>query len=279
MACRLTVLLCSYQSILKPSTDLVGHGIAFTNGRGNDFCVVAARHIADRLVGKTLGELTVNMGQTWRYLVSDSQLRWIGPEKSVIYLGLSACVNALWDLRGCDLNKQLWKLVSDFTREEFVSRIDSRYTLTRRMSKFKIKVGGDVEEDRRCLQIASDTIEVMQKFGEFKPLFIEEPTSPDDILGHAAIRESLTPYGVDVATGYHCQNRIQCVPIVPSSGGIGLDEYTQHHALLNYTTVSGEKIETRNGYFVTLREVGYSVEYKLEPIEKYQFLSGSFWNT
>jgi L-galactonate dehydratase len=40
------------------------------------------------------------------------------------------------------------------------------------------------------------------------PSFIEEPTSPDDILGHAAIREVLKPYGVGVATGEHCQNRV-----------------------------------------------------------------------
>lgn len=38
--------------------------------------------------------------------------------------------------------------------------------------------------------------------------FIEEPTSPDDILGHAAIRKALKPYGVGVATGEHCQNRV-----------------------------------------------------------------------
>ena len=38
--------------------------------------------------------------------------------------------------------------------------------------------------------------------------FIEEPTSPDDVLGHAAIRQALKPYGVGVATGEHCQNRV-----------------------------------------------------------------------
>ena len=40
------------------------------------------------------------------------------------------------------------------------------------------------------------------------PSFIEEPTSPDDILGHAAIRKALQPHGVGVATGEHCQNRV-----------------------------------------------------------------------
>ena len=48
----------------------------------------------------------------------------------------------------------------------------------------------------------------MQHLAPFKPWFIEEPTSPDDILGHRAIREALRPLGVGVATGEMCQNRV-----------------------------------------------------------------------
>lgn len=83
---------------LQTNTSHVGHGIAFTIGRGNDLCVAAACQIAERMVRKTLTELTENMGETWSYLVADSQLRWVGPENGVIHLGLSSCVNALWDL-------------------------------------------------------------------------------------------------------------------------------------------------------------------------------------
>jgi L-galactonate dehydratase len=52
----------------------------FTIGRGNDIVCKAIDNLALRLHGKTLEELTENMGKTWRYLVADSQLRWIGPE-------------------------------------------------------------------------------------------------------------------------------------------------------------------------------------------------------
>lgn len=48
----------------------------------------------------------------------------------------------------------------------------------------------------------------MKQLASFKPWFIEEPTSPDDILGHKAIREALKPYGIGVATGEMCQNRV-----------------------------------------------------------------------
>lgn len=117
----------------------------------------------------------------------------------------------------------------------------------------------------------------MQHLKEFKPWFIEEPTSPDDILGHKAIRDALRPHGIGVATGEMCQNRVifkqllasgaidvcqidACrmggvnevlavlllakkfnVPIVPHSGGVGLPEYTQHLSTIDYVSVSGKR--------------------------------------
>ena len=69
----------------------------------------------------------MNWGQTWRYLVSDSQLRWIGPEKGVIHLALGAVVNAIWDLWAKTLNKPVWRIVAEMSPEEFVRCIDFRY--------------------------------------------------------------------------------------------------------------------------------------------------------
>ncbi len=197
------------------ATDLSGHGIAFTIGRGNDLCTAAAALVAERLVGRTLEDLTRDMGVTWRYLVADSQLRWVGPEKGVIHLGLAAVVNALWDLWARQEGKPVWQLVADMSPEEYVRCIDFRYlsdaitpaeavallheqqatkparladaaksqavpayttqagwlgfsdekmvelirqNLEAGMDKFKLKVGGNVEDDRRRLRIARETI-------------------------------------------------------------------------------------------------------------------------
>jgi L-galactonate dehydratase len=173
-----------------------------------------------------------------------------------------------------------------------------RETLAQGYRHFKLKVGGSVDEDKRRLSIARDVIgydkgnilmvdanqvwsvpeaiEYMKNLAEFKPWFIEEPTSPDDILGHKAVREALKPYGISVATGEMCQNRVifkqlivsgaidvcqidACrmggvnevlsvlliaakygVPIVPHSGGVGLPEYTQHLSTIDYVVVSGK---------------------------------------
>ncbi|KAL7274841.1 L-galactonate dehydratase [Rhizina undulata] len=341
--------------ILQTDTDLEGHGMTFTIGRGNDIVCKAIDILAQRIIGKDLEELTENMGKTWRYLVADSQLRWIGPEKGVIHLALGALVNSIWDLWAKTVNKPVWRLVADFTPEEFVRCIDFRYitdaitpeealamlkeleptkekriqdalqnravpayttsagwlgygedkmrkllaeTLAQGYNHFKIKVGGSVEEDRKRLKIARDiigfdkgnvlmvdanqvwsvpeAIEYMTQLAEFRPWFIEEPTSPDDILGHAAVRKALKPYGIGVATGEMCQNRVifkqllqaeaidvcqidACrmggvnevlavllmakkfgVPIVPHSGGVGLPEYTQHLSTIDYIVVSGK---------------------------------------
>lgn len=328
----------------------------FTIGRGNDTVCHAISHVADRLKGRTLSSLVANMGATWRYLVSDSQLRWIGPEKGVIHLALGSVVNALWDLWAKTLGKPVWQVVAEMSPEEFVQCIDFRYitdaitpdeatqmlremekgkkerieearnnravpayttsagwlgygedkmkrlleeTLSQGYRHFKLKVGSNVEEDRKRLTIAREVIgydkgnvlmidanqvwsvpeaiEYMQHLKEFKPWFIEEPTSPDDILGHAAIRAALKPDNIGVATGEMCQNRVifkqllaygaidvcqidACrlggvnevlavllmakkfnVPIVPHSGGVGLPEYTQHLSTIDYVVVSGSK--------------------------------------
>lgn len=172
-------------------------------------------------------------------------------------------------------------------------------TLAEGYTHFKLKVGGSVTEDRKRLTIARrvlgydkgnvlmvdanqvwsvpEAIEYMQQLAEFKPWFIEEPTSPDDILGHKAVRDALRPLGIGVATGEMCQNRVMfkqmlmagaidvcqidaCrlggvnevlavllmakkfgVPIVPHSGGVGLPEYTQHLSTIDYVVVTGKK--------------------------------------
>jgi L-fuconate dehydratase len=109
--------------------------------------------------------------------------------------------------------------------------------------------------------------------GRYDPWWIEEPTSPDDVLGHARIRREIAP--IRVATGEHVQNRVifkqlfqaeaidvcqldACrvggvnealaiillaakfgVPVCPHAGGVGLCEYVQHLAMFDYIAVSG----------------------------------------
>jgi len=88
---------------------------------------MALEIFAKRVVGKTLHELTRNMGKTFRYMVSDSQYRWIGPEKSVTHLAVAGVLNAVWDLWGKVLQKPVWQIVCEMTPEEIVRCIDFRY--------------------------------------------------------------------------------------------------------------------------------------------------------
>lgn len=158
---------------------------------------------------------------------------------------------------------------------------------------FKMKVGQNLEDDlRRAALIreeigpertlmmdanqhwdVGEAIAAMRELARFDPLWIEEPTSPDDVLGHAAIARAIAPIGV--ATGEHCQNRVMfkqflqagalrfCqidstrlggvnevlavllmaakfgVPVCPHAGGVGLCEYVQHLSIFDYICVSG----------------------------------------
>ncbi|MFB7160673.1 L-fuconate dehydratase [Streptomyces sp. NPDC056242] len=159
--------------------------------------------------------------------------------------------------------------------------------------QIKLKVGADLADDiRRCrtarsvigpdIRMAIDAnqrwnvgeaIEWTKALAEFDPYWVEEPTSPDDVLGHAAIRRAVAP--VKVATGEHVQNRIVFkqllqagaidilqidaarvggvnenlailllaakfgVPVCPHAGGVGLCELVQHLSMFDYVAVAG----------------------------------------
>jgi L-fuconate dehydratase len=327
---------------------LEGHGLTFTIGRGNELCVAAVQSLAPLVTGLTLEGIRADMAGFWRRVTSDSQLRWVGPEKGIIHLATAALVNAVWDLYAKAEGKPLWKLLCDMTPEELVGCIDFRYisdALTpdealamlrrnrptraeretellrdgypayttsagwlgypddkiRRLCRegvadgwrhFKIKVGADLQDDvrraalireeigpeRRLMMDANqrwdvgEAIASMRALARFDPWWIEEPTSPDDVLGHAAIARAIAPIGV--ATGEQCQNRVlfkqlmqaeairfcqidACrlggvnevlavlllaarfgVPVCPHAGGVGLCEYVQHLAIFDYVCVS-----------------------------------------
>ncbi|MEN3271944.1 MAG: L-fuconate dehydratase [Actinomycetota bacterium] len=267
-----------------------GEGMTFTIGRGNDLVCDAIDALAHHVVGRDLDDLVGDMAGTWRAITSDSQLRWLGPEKGVIHLATAALVNALWDLWAKHERKPVWQLVADMSPEELVACIDFRYlsdalspaqaiellrrnestkaarieelrrdgypayitsagwlgypedkvrALCREMlgegwTAFKTKVGISIESDiRRCevmreelgpdvLLMADanqvwdvpEAIDWMRHLQAANLRWIEEPTSPDDVLGHAEIRASLRSgheggrRPVGVATGEHCANRV-----------------------------------------------------------------------
>lgn len=114
-------------AVLLTDTGLSGHGFTFTIGRGNELCVAAIEALAPLVVGRSLDDIVGAMGEFWRSLAGDSQLRWLGPEKGVVHLALAAIVNAVWDLWGKVEGKPVWKLVADLDPDAFVSLIDFRH--------------------------------------------------------------------------------------------------------------------------------------------------------
>jgi len=106
---------------------LAGHGLTFTIGRGNEICCAAIRAIEHLVVGLDMAWICEDMGRFWRHITSDSQLRWIGPDKGAIHLATGAVVNAVWDLWAKREGKPLWRLVADFSPEDLVRAIDFRY--------------------------------------------------------------------------------------------------------------------------------------------------------
>ncbi|MFD6756991.1 enolase C-terminal domain-like protein [Micromonospora gifhornensis] len=180
--------------------------------------------------------------------------------------------------------------------------VDAGYRL------IKLKVGGNLADDIRRMGIARqavgphvriavdanqvwgvpEAIEWMRELAVFDPYWIEEPTSPDDVLGHAAVRAALAP--VKVATGEHVHNAVMfkqllqadavdvvqidaCrvagvnenlailllaakfgVPVCPHAGGVGLCELVQHLAMFDFVALSGSTDERAIEYVDHLHE-------------------------
>jgi L-fuconate dehydratase len=179
---------------------------------------------------------------------------------------------------------------------------------------FKMKVGRNPDEDRRRAALIREeigwkrklmmdanqvwdvpqAIAYMGELKRFAPHWIEEPTSPDDVLGHATIARAIAPIGV--ATGEHCHNRIMfkqllqaeainfcqidsCrlggvnealavillaakfgVPVCPHAGGVGLCEYVQHLSIFDYICV-GASLEDR-----MIEYVDHLHEHFIDPV-------------
>src|SRR6478736_7441336 len=118
----------AYVLLETDATDgLCGHGLTFTIGRGTEVVVAAVDALAAHVVGAQVDDLIGDLGGLWRRLVTDSQLRWLGPEKGVIHLAKAAIVNAVWDLYGRREGKPLWKLLADLSSVELIDCIDFRY--------------------------------------------------------------------------------------------------------------------------------------------------------
>src|SRR5476649_1423378 len=117
----------AYVILQTDNPALEGHGLTFTIGRGNDLCCAAIKALGSLVIGLDLAWITEDMGRFWRHVTSDSQLRWVGPEKGVIHMATGAVVNAVWDLFAKSVGKPVWQLVSEMTPEEFVRCIDFRY--------------------------------------------------------------------------------------------------------------------------------------------------------
>lgn len=355
----------AYVRLLTDADDsLEGHGFVFTIGRGNDVQVAAIAALAPYIVGRNVEDLLGAMGATWRELVYDSQLRWLGPEKGVMHMAIGAVVNALWDLKAKRAGVPLWQLLSRMSPEELVELVDFRYltdaltpeealeilqssvvgraqreaellatgypgyttspgwlgyddeklarlsreAVAEGFKQIKLKVGANRDDDVRRMRIAreavgpdiriavdanqrweiAEAIEWMNELRPFDVAWIEEPTSPDDILGHATIARGVAP--IPVATGEHVANRIIFkqllqaggldilqidatrvagineniailllaakfgVPVCPHAGGVGLCEIVQHLSMFDFVAVSGRKDDRMIEYVGHLHE-------------------------
>jgi len=112
---------------LHDDSGLVGTGLAFTLGEGNDMVCKAAAFYAEKLKGKDIEELMADFGNTFNQLSNEQQFRWLGPHKGVVHLGLASVTNACYDLWAKKRGVPLWKLLTSLSPEEIVRTLDLSY--------------------------------------------------------------------------------------------------------------------------------------------------------
>jgi L-fuconate dehydratase len=88
---------------------------------------MAIKAMSHLVVGTELSAVLESPGKYWRHLTSDSQLRWIGPEKGAMHLATGAVVNAVWDLLAKEAGKPVWRLVAEMDAEHIADIVDYRY--------------------------------------------------------------------------------------------------------------------------------------------------------
>src|SRR5690349_2172941 len=258
--------------------------------------VNAVWDLAAKRAGKPLWQLLGHADPAW--LVSQVDFRYIGdvlsPEQALSLLregrkGLADREAILLE-RGYPAytTSPGWLGYSD----DKLTRL-AKQAVADGFTQIKLKVGADLDDDIRRLRTAraavgdgiriaidanqrwnvDEAIDWINALAAFDPYWIEEPTSPDDILGHASIRQAVA--GVRVATGEHVQNRVVFkqllqagaidvlqldaarvggvnenlailllaakfgVPVCPHAGGVGLCELVQHLSMFDYAALSG----------------------------------------
>jgi L-fuconate dehydratase len=109
---------------LRTDDPIVGAGLTFTNGRGNEITCAAVRALSHHVLGRSIEDIFAEPVAFWRSLTADVQLRWLGPEKGVIHMATGALVNAVWDLRARLLGVPLWRLLAELPAAELVACVD-----------------------------------------------------------------------------------------------------------------------------------------------------------
>lgn len=104
---------CVYVTIQTNNEAYQGYGLTFTLGRGTEVVVMAVNALKFIVEGRNLRSIYKNFGMFWRELTSESQLRWIGPEKGITHLAVAAVINGLWDLWAKLNHRPVWRLLAE----------------------------------------------------------------------------------------------------------------------------------------------------------------------
>lgn len=268
----------AYITIHTNDPRLKGHGFTFIHGSHKVSPLAAMSALKHLIIDKDLSAVTEHMGEFWQTLINSNELHDLGADKTIMSIATATIINAVWDLWARREKKPLWRLIIDMSPEEVIRCLDFNYisdALTPDEALDLLRHNG-ITKGKRIAELLASGYPAHTK------------ATPWPINATMGVNEILT--NLLMAAKFN-------TPINPLSSDIGLSEYLQHLAMVDYIYISGslenrvleyvdylhehvrEPAVVKNGHCQVPTAPGYSIEIKESSLSKYHYPHGEVWKT
>jgi len=285
---------------------LKGYGLIVTAGQASTICVAAIKTVRHLIVNKDLTKMTEHIGELWHQIITDTELHALVLDKTMIHLVTAAVMNAVWDLWARREKKPLWRLIVSMSPEELVRCLDFTDVtdaLTQAEALEILRKNAPTKAQRIAHLLANGY--PAYTAATKKPTIV---TEGKPVHNRATFKTLLQTGAIDFGYVDSCRaggiNEMLIlllmaakynVPMSPHISGMGLGEYAQHLAMVDYIYISGllesrtvEYVDHLHEHFIAPVTIqaghyqvplasGCSVEIKQSSLLEYSYPHGRAW--
>ncbi len=296
----------AYVTLYTNYPALKGYGLIITADQSSAVCVAAIKMMRYTIINKELTQLTEHIGDIWHQIITDPDLHALVSDKNIIHLATAAIMNAVWDLWARRERKPLWRLIVNMSPEELIRCLhfnDLTDTITAAEALEILRNNAPTKAQRIAHLLQNGYPAYRAVTGQ-----PSHGSAGKHVNNRVMFKELLQTDAVDFSYADSCRaggvNEMLIlllmaakfnVPMSPRTSGMGLDEYSQHLAMVDYIYISG-LLENRmleyadhlhehftapatiqNGHYQVPLASGYSIEIKESSLIQYNYPHGRAW--